>query len=116
IALYERNEKSLYLFRDRIGVKPLFYFHENNRWFFASEIKALLTVGDLKDQLTINNEAVSLFLQLGYIPEPHTIWKQIKKFPAGNYIRITESDHDFHTYWKAEEKVGATVISDPKDA
>lgn len=116
IALYNRYEKALYLFRDRIGVKPLFYFHESNRWFFASEIKSLLTVDEVKNQLTINNEAVSLFLQLGYIPEPFTIWKQIKKFPAGNYIRIAESDHDFHTYWRAEDKIGATVISDRKAA
>src|SRR6185295_14112887 len=59
IALYNRNEKILYLFRDRVGVKPLFYFHENNRWFFASEMKALLAVEEVKDHLTINNEAVS---------------------------------------------------------
>lgn len=116
IALYDRHEKILYLFRDRIGVKPLFYFHENNRWFFASEIKALLAVEEIKGHLTINHEAISLFLQLGYIPEPFTIWKQIKKFPAGNYVRITERDHYFHSYWKAEEKISATVISNRKAA
>jgi asparagine synthase (glutamine-hydrolysing) len=116
IALYDRRDKLMYLFRDRMGVKPLFYLQEGNRWFFSSEIKSLLVADEGKRHLTINNEAVSLFLQLGYIPEPLTIWNEIKKFPAGNYLRITKSDHDFHSWWKAEDKISATVISDLKTA
>lgn len=104
IALYDLKEKSLYLFRDRIGVKPLFYFKDENSLFFSSEIKSLLAVDELKKKLSVNNEALSHYLQLGYIPEPHTIWNEIRKFPAGYYAKISDNNPDFICYWRAEEK------------
>jgi len=116
IALYDQHEKSLYLFRDRIGVKPLFYYRNDSKCFFSSEISSLLSVEEIKKELTVNHEAVSLFLQLGYIPEPLTIWNEIRKFPAAHYAKISGSNFDFHCYWKAEEKISATVISDLKTA
>lgn len=116
IALYHKTEKILYLVRDRIGVKPLFYYQSGGESFFASEIKSLTIVDEIKKQLTINRQAVSLFLQLGYIPEPFTIWNEIKKFPAGFYAKITEHEFTFQCYWKAEEKISSQVFSDPASA
>jgi asparagine synthase (glutamine-hydrolysing) len=113
IALFDREEKALYLFRDRLGVKPLFYFKNGNEIFFASEIKALTAVEFIRSQTTIDKEAISFFLQLGYIPEPHTIWNEIKKFPAGNYLKVTENTAEFNAYWKAEDFITANEISSP---
>ncbi|MFI5134413.1 MAG: asparagine synthetase B family protein, partial [Chitinophagales bacterium] len=116
IAVYDKIEKSLFLFRDRLGVKPLFYFNEGNEWFFASELKALLNIEHLKKRLTLNHEAISCFLQLGYIPEPLTIWNEIKKFPAGCYLKITETKHDWKYYWRAEDKISSLTITNLDEA
>ena len=62
IALYDQVEGALFLFRDRAGVKPLFYFWESDNLFFASEIKSLLVIESIRTQLSINDEAISLFL------------------------------------------------------
>lgn len=116
IALYDRLKKELYLLRDRLGVKPLFYFESDGAWYFASEMKSLLTVSPVKEKLTLNHEAVSLYLQLGYIPEPMTIWNEIKKFPAGRMLHITTGACDWKTFWDAEEKISEHVICDPAEA
>ncbi|MCY7411246.1 MAG: asparagine synthase (glutamine-hydrolyzing) [Chitinophagales bacterium] len=116
IALYDQLDEALYLLRDRLGVKPLFYFKKGNEIFFGSEIKALTAIGFVNRELTINRNAISYYLQLGYIPEPETIWNEIKKLPAGCILKITKDSFDFNCYWKPEDKITSAVITDEKDA
>ena len=85
IALYDKKEQSLTLIRDRMGVKPLFYFWDGTHFAFASEIKALLSVSIVKNNISIRKESINEYLHLGYIPEPNSIWKNIFKFPSGGY-------------------------------
>ena len=85
IAIYDKLESMLYLFRDRIGIKPLFYFWDGKNLAFASELKALLKTNYIAGSRQINKKSISQFLHLGYIPEPETIFQNIYKFPAGHY-------------------------------
>src|SRR5262249_41371016 len=106
------QQKELFLFRDRLGVKPLYYYNQEAQWFFASEIKSLTAVDAIRSELTVSKEATALYLQLGYIPEPFTIWNEIKKFPAGFSLKICQSDSEWNCYWQAEEKVSNKEVRD----
>ncbi|MBK9320729.1 MAG: hypothetical protein IPM91_19355 [Bacteroidetes bacterium] len=81
MAILDIESKEIHLFRDRIGIKPLFYYWNQNFFAFASEMKALLEIPGL--DLSINNSAIHDFLHLGFIPAPHTIYKHIFKLTRG---------------------------------
>ena len=102
MAIYDRNISKLFLIRDRSGIKPLFYYHKNNTLLFASELKSMHQHHAFKKEIDI--DAVALFLQLQYIPEPHSIFKSCFKLRAGHFLEI-----DLVTQ-KIEEKVYWDVI------
>jgi asparagine synthase (glutamine-hydrolysing) len=84
-ALYDRRQKSIFMARDRMGIKPLYYFSDNDRFLFASEMKSILAYG-IEKQLDF--EALHTYLQLNYIPAPRTIMKGVKKMLPGESIYI----------------------------
>ena len=116
IALYDKSEQILFLFRDRLGVKPLYYTHYGHNLFFASELKAITKVNEVSEKLQLNHEAVSSFLQFGYIPEPLTIWREVRKFPAGYFMKITKEGTELQAYWKAEDAIRPDVVTDTESA
>jgi asparagine synthase (glutamine-hydrolysing) len=85
-ALFDKKNKLLYLFRDRAGVKPLYYYYYDDCILFASELKAFHAYPVFKKE--INEKAVSLFFKYAYIPAPHTIFKNAFKLQAGHYLKI----------------------------
>ncbi len=113
IAIYDIKEKWLYLFRDRLGVKPLFYIQKNGCLAFASEIKALEKTGIT---LTANFQSIPEFLHLGYIPQPRTIWKEIKKFPAGCWMRWSTQETIIEPYWELHRKFLAEPVTNELEA
>lgn len=108
-AVWDEKTAELQLFRDRIGIKPLYYIKTDEVFAFASEIKALLPIAE---DLSWNNEAVHHFFRLGYIPEPQTIYKYIHKFPKGNAGCISEKNFELSSYWNINEKINKEVITD----
>ena len=74
-AIYDENEKILFLAKDRIGKKPLKYFFDNNVFIFASELKAILSQRQVKKEL--DSEAIHNYLTYGYVPSPNTVFKNI---------------------------------------
>jgi asparagine synthase (glutamine-hydrolysing) len=95
-AIYDARDKSLFLVRGRLGIKPLYYSIENGSIRFASEVRALL-----KDSPgSVAPEAVSAYLQWGACPEEYLLTPKIREFPAGHYMRIS---HDgrfvMRRYW-----------------
>ncbi|GDX51633.1 asparagine synthetase B [Bacteroidota bacterium] len=112
IALYDKQEKSLTVFRDRLGVKPIYYSFQNGKFVFASELKALLQFPDFKNNLKKNQKAIAQYLNIGYIAEPDTIYEGIYKFPSGSYAKIGATGIKFSTYWKAEEKIESVTVND----
>ncbi len=116
IAIYDKHEKQLYLFRDRIGIKPLYYYWDGDHFAFASELKALLKVNHIKDNLEISRSAINEFLHVGYIPEPNTIYRKIKKFPAGHFGIADEEGLRIEAYWMIEGAIRRNLISNYTDA
>jgi asparagine synthase (glutamine-hydrolysing) len=88
-AIFDTNKKELYIYRDRLGVKPLYYFEHDGLFAFASELKALLVHPLIQKHKTLDNEALSLFFQLSYIPAPWSIFKHIKKLDAAHSLTIS---------------------------
>ena len=79
-AIYDKVNDKVFFARDRSGMKPLYYYHDNNEFYFSSEVKALKHLSN-----GINFDSKVLFLLLGSVPEPYTIYKEISMFPAGHY-------------------------------
>src|SRR5712671_5660273 len=88
IALWDAKQRQLWLIRDRIGVKPLYYSIHHGRITFASEIKALLE--DEEQQRGVNEEAFYYYLSFNATPAPHTLFSGIQKLPPGTWLRVNE--------------------------
>lgn len=113
-AIYDKQEHALYLFRDRIGIKPLYYYWDGNLFVFASELKALKAVGCLN--LTYNQNALYQFLHLGYIAAPQTCYNNIYKLPAASYLKLDVSGLQVFKYYDIKQKLSNIVIKDKSQA
>jgi len=102
IAIYDLQEKQLKLFRDRLGIKPLYYFFQDNCFAFASEIKSLHQLG-IKFQL--NQKAVANYFYLGYSPQNSTVFAAIQQLPAGSIGTLENGGFQVSTYWDLADKV-----------
>ena len=101
VAAWNPHERKLTLIRDRMGVKPLYYFYDGKTFLFASEIKAILASG-LVDR-SINRQALWDYLTFRFVPGPDTIWNNIRKLPPGHLLELTQSGEPVVTqYWKTE--------------
>ena len=101
VAAWNRNEKTLVLIRDRMGVKPLYYFYDGTTFLFASEIKAILASGLVRR--AINPQALWDYLTFRFVPGPETIWKGIRKLPPAHFLEFSGSHEPVETrYWKSD--------------
>ena len=97
-GLWDENTRRLWLVRDRLGVKPLFYCRLNDRLLFGSEIKAILC--DSQVPRSINYEALSYFLALNYTPAPHTLFASINQLLPGQQMLVDASGQaQLSEYW-----------------
>lgn len=85
-AFYDRKQNQLYLARDRMGVKPLYWSLKNNLCLFASELKAFHQHPDFSSE--INRNALSSYFQLGYMTRDHSIYKDVHQLEPGHYVGI----------------------------
>ena len=83
-AIFDRIKMILFCSRDRLGVKPFYYFLDNGKFIFSSELKGILTHENLSlnRKENINVDALNLYFALGYIPSPYTIYKNTYKLEA----------------------------------
>lgn len=116
IAICDIQTQKLYLFRDRMGVKPLFYYVENGVFAFASELKSVEQLDVFKKNKSINQVAVSQFLQLGYVPAPHTIYNNVYKFPQGHFAVFDGKDLSVSRYWDLQPALARQTITDEQQA
>jgi len=90
-AVWDRRAKTLFIARDRLGVKPLYYAElADGRLIFGSELKALLLHPQL--QRRIDPQAVEEYFAFGYVPDPKTIYRDVKKLEPGAYICMKRGD------------------------
>jgi asparagine synthase (glutamine-hydrolysing) len=97
IALWDRRQAILLLGRDRVGKKPLYYSWDGRRLAFGSEIKALRPVPWLRPSLDL--DALNDYFSYLYIPDPRSIFREIRKLPAGHYLRLEGDSMTLHEYW-----------------
>ena len=100
IAIYDKKINKIFLIRDRFGIKPLYYFYNENHIIFASELKAILASGLINKE--IDYSSFSDYFVYRYIPSPKTIWKTIFKIPAANYLSFDLDTFSFSLfeYWE----------------
>jgi asparagine synthase (glutamine-hydrolysing) len=96
-AIWDKRSRTLFLARDRVGKKPLYYYRDAERFIFASEIKALLT--DRRIPREPNPIAIDHFLALGYVPGPLTAFRNIQKLPASHWLEIRDGSIEQQRYW-----------------
>lgn len=97
-ALWDRARQELFLARDNLGVKPLYYAWHDGSLVFGSEIKALLPFPALPR--TIDLDALALYLECQYIPAPNSIYRSIRKLPAGHWLSVREGELRTGSFWK----------------
>ncbi len=85
-ALYNKDQNYLFLARDRVGEKPLYYYHYDNKFIFGSDISIFQKIDQIN--LTINQSIIQQYLQKGYIGAPYSIYKFINKLEPGYFIEI----------------------------
>lgn len=114
-ALYDRQEKAVYLIRDRAGEKPLYYGFAGHMFVFASELKAIQEVAFRNGiRLTVDRDAVGMYLRHSYIPAPYSIYKEIKKVEAACIVKVRfpfAQTKEPVRYWKLEEQIRKRDIS-----
>ncbi|HYE15080.1 MAG TPA: asparagine synthase (glutamine-hydrolyzing), partial [Pyrinomonadaceae bacterium] len=101
VAAWDARRKRLTLIRDRMGVKPLYYFWDGRTLLFASEIKALLASGLIERR--VNRQAVWDYLTYRYVPEPETAWEGVRKLPPGHLLRWEAGgEPEIVRYWETD--------------
>ncbi len=97
-AIWDNINKKLWIARDKIGLKPLYYTFDNGRFIFASEIKAILKDPSIKRE--VNMEGFYNFLSFLTVPAPNTMFKNIYKLASGCYLKLSEKgDIKIQRYW-----------------
>jgi asparagine synthase (glutamine-hydrolysing) len=99
-AIWDRRQKRLLLSRDRLGIKPLYYYASNKFLAFASEIKSLLQHPLVERE--IDPQAVDLYLALRYVPGPRTMFKNIFKLQPGHSLTLDATGIHIRQFWDVE--------------
>lgn len=96
-AIYDFNEKKLFAARDHLGQKPFYYYHEDGKFAFASEIKAILSLDDNLRKL--DAEALYEYLTVRIITPPRSMFKGIRKLPPAHYLVLQNNKLSIKKYW-----------------
>lgn len=111
-AIWDQREQTLFLARDRLGIKPLYYYWDGRHFAFASEIKALTALPQVN--LGHNNSAIWDYLTYLYIPTPKTIYKHIRQVPAGHTLTVSSGKTPaINKYWDLPNWGKAMEVDDP---
>jgi asparagine synthase (glutamine-hydrolysing) len=103
-SLWDAKERKLFLVRDHLGVKPLYYGMSGSRFLFASELKALRAAAGFANR--VDRNALALFMRYAYIESPHTIYQGIRKLPAGCILVVDPANPEVAIpthYWSVRE-------------
>lgn len=96
-AIWDTQEKELVICRDRLGVKPLYYYLDSEKLIFASEIRAVLAEGSIRRK--VSNEALSTFFSYQSVTGTQTIIEGVKELKAGSFLRIKGKQVEEKSYW-----------------
>jgi asparagine synthase (glutamine-hydrolysing) len=108
-ALWDKEKEKLFIARDRIGKKPLYYYRAGNDIVFGSELKAMLVLPEIPREIRI--DALYDYFAYQYVPDPKTIFKDIYKLEPGHYLEIDATTFLKKQYWD----VSFANVSDKND-
>jgi len=113
-ALFDIREQRLILVRDRVGIKPLYYYDDSTKFVFASEIKALLLYPGVNKSIDI--ESLTEYFSLGYISGDKSIYNNIRKLPPAHYLIYSNNRVKIQRYWSlpSEEKLNDEYLAKEK--
>ena len=97
-ALWDRERRELFLARDHLGVKPLYYAWHAGALVFGSELKSLLPFPGLPRGLDM--DALALYLECQYIPAPHSVYAAVRKLPAGHWLAVRDGKLATGAFWR----------------
>jgi asparagine synthase (glutamine-hydrolysing) len=106
-AVWDKQQKSLFLARDRVGKKPLYYYHDKDKFVFASEMKAILAFPNIERNMDF--EALNYYLTYGYIPAPMTIFQGIRKLGEAHYGILKDDSFSERAYWTLPEPLSSRM-------
>ena len=97
-AIWDEKQRKLFAARDRLGIKPFYYYYKNGIFLFGSEIKAILKHPYVERGPDL--EGISHYLTFACTPAPYTLFKNIRKLPAAHYLTLDKFGHlETHRYW-----------------
>jgi len=99
-AIWDNRKERLFIAKDRVGKKPLYYHYRNQSLVFASEIKAILQ--DPEVSVEVNRPAITDYLSYGYTPTPETMFKNIMKFPPAHFMLYEKGNIRLQKYWELD--------------
>ena len=122
-AIWDEKREMLFIARDRLGIKPLFYFHKNALFVFASEIKAVLQHPEIAREICPH--ALDCYITFGYIPAPLTLFRDIYKLLPASVLSFKESSVLIKRYWEldytgelygTEEEMAGHLLNELKES
>ena len=103
-AIWDSKTETLFLARDRLGIKPLHYYDGGNQFVFGSEIKSILACGDVPRG--VHKNSIVNYLAYGYVPDPETMFEGIRKLPPGHVLTYRKGSIKITKYWDVEFSYG----------
>jgi asparagine synthase (glutamine-hydrolysing) len=97
-AIWDKDERTLFLARDHMGQKPLFFFHDGDHFLFASEVKAILASGLVPPEIDL--EGVWHYVSMRFLPDRRSLFKGIQKLPAGTSLHWQDGAIRLERYWE----------------
>lgn len=97
-AIWDEKNRTLFLARDRVGKKPLFYYHGKDFISFCSELRPL--VGDPEIPVEVDREGIHHYLTYQSVPAPFTAYRGIRKLPPGHWLQVRDEKVEIRRYWK----------------
>ena len=97
-GLWDDQQRTLFLVRDRVGIKPLYYYaQQHGPLVFASEIKSILASGLIKAE--VDPDSLHQFLTFLWVPDPNTLFRAIKTVPPGHFVKLREDELTVRQWW-----------------
>lgn len=109
-AIFDERDNSIFIARDHIGIKPLVYYYDSERFVFSSELYSLLQYKDIKR--AINIEALSDYISFQCVPYPQTMFENIYKLPPAHYLILKEKKLSITKYWELDYNNKITFTSE----
>jgi len=97
-ALWDSKRNRLFLVRDHVGVKPMYYYLDSEKFVFGSEIKSILQCRDIRK--TLDLDALNQYLTFEYVPSPASIFREVRKLEPGHWLSLQDGGIRTERYWK----------------